>query len=132
MKKRIRRYYFIQLLVGLLFYILILNLMGEINQIDDYAKAKLFVLSIIGCLMYTFFNGLIHLFNFSYLKKQSNFLAFYIPIFIWCIPFVVTMAETISSSNPKISDWLFNLIWIQPMLYNLLLKKAVVNSIRNQ
>lgn len=132
MKKRIRRYYFIQLLVGLLFYILILNLMGAINQIDDYSKGRLFVLSIIGCLMYTFFNGLIHLFNFSYLKKQSNFLAFYIPIFIWCIPLTATVAETFHSNNPKISDWLFNLIWIQPILYNLLLKKAVLNAIRNQ
>ncbi|MGV6831410.1 MAG: hypothetical protein ACWA5P_07610 [bacterium] len=99
--------------------------MGKLNQIDAYGQGRLFLLSIVGGLMYTVFNALIHLLNFTYSKRRNAFLAFFFPILCWMVPLLYCVFDNITNDNNLVSDWLFNLIWITPMIYNLILKKNV-------
>ncbi len=128
MIKLIARYFIIQLLFGLFFYLLILNIAGYINQIDDFSKGRLFVLSIIGGLIFTFFNALINALNFTFIKFQNTFLAFYLPVLIWLVPLIISFTENINNTHTKITDWLFVLILVEPIAYNLILKKVINTS----
>ncbi|WP_123776037.1 hypothetical protein [Brumimicrobium aurantiacum] len=124
MTKLIKRYYLTQLIVGLVFTVLLINLMGILNQIDDYSKGRLLIMSIVGGLLYTLLNGLINALNFSYPKRQNNSIAFYLPILIWTIPLIIAISEMVESRGTKITDWLLILIWVEPMIYNLIIKKS--------
>ena len=125
MIKLITRYFIIQLLFGLFFYLLILNIAGHINQIDDFSKGRLFVLSIVGGFIFTFFNALINALNFTFIKFQNTFLAFYLPVLIWLVPLIISFTENINNIHTKITDWLFVLIFVEPIVYNLILKKVI-------
>ena len=132
MTKLIKKYYVTQLIVGLVFTVLLINLMGILNQIDDYSKGRLLIMSIVGGLLYSLLNGLINALNFSYSKRQNDLLAFYLPILIWTIPLIIATSETVESNGTKISDWLLILIWIEPIVYNLIIKKAAANKVYSQ
>lgn len=101
--------------------------MGMLNEIDDYSKGRLLILSIVGGFLYSLLNGLINALNFSYLKRRNNLLAFYLPILIWTIPLIIAISEMVESNGAKITDWLLILIWIEPIAYNLIIKKAAAN-----
>lgn len=127
MTKQVKKYYITQLVVGLVFTTLLINLMGMLNEIDDYSKGRLLILSIVGGFLYSLLNGLINALNFSYLKRRNNLLAFYLPILIWTIPLIIAISEMVESNGAKITDWLLILIWIEPIAYNLIIKKAAAN-----
>jgi len=103
--------------------------MGILNQIDDFSKGRLLIMSFVGGFIYSLLNGLINALNFSYLKRQNNLIAFYLPILIWTIPLTIAISETVESRGTKISDWLLILIWVEPILYNLIIKKAATNNV---
>lgn len=132
MTKLIKKYYITQLIVGPIFTVLLINLMGILNQIDDYSKGRLLITSIAGGLLYSLLNGLINALNFSYSKRQNDLLAFYLPILIWTIPLIIAISETVESNGAKITDWLLILIWIEPIVYNLIIKKAAANKVYSQ
>ncbi len=132
MTNLIKKYYITQLIVGLIFTVLLINLKGILNLIDDYSKGRLLLMSIVGGLLYSLLNGLINALNFSYSKRQNDLLAFYLPILIWTIPLIIAISETIESNETKITDWLLILIWIEPIIYNLIIKKVAVNKVYSQ
>ena len=123
----IRKYYIIQLIIGFTLTVFIINISGSINLIDDYSKGQLLVLSIVGGFLYTLLNGSINALNFTYGRKKNPVVAFYLPILLWFIILTIDSIEIVQSGS-KTTDWLFVLIWIEPILYNLLVYKAVANK----
>ena len=123
MKQQLKKYYLVQLLAGFVFTILIVNLGGLSNQIDDYSQGRLLILSIVGGLLYTLLNALVNSVNFSYPKKRSKLLAFYLPMVIWLLPLALSWPGLAG----KVGEWLLMLIWIEPIVYNWVACKAIAS-----
>ncbi|NMM47746.1 hypothetical protein [Marinigracilibium pacificum] len=124
MKNPITKYFIIQLIIGFTLTIISINLTGVINDLDDYSKGRLLLLSFVGGLLFTLFNGIINSLNFTYPKYHNKLIAFYLPVMIWLIPLIFIISDLIIKNDSKHSDWLLILIWIEPILYNLILSRS--------
>ena len=127
MNKTIRKYYLIQLGISFLICVTIVNMIGLKNEIDEYSRGQLILLSIVGSLIFLILNALINSLNFTFNRKKNEFIAFYLPILIWCIATAFVIAEL--KKDTFTPDLIMLIIWIEPIVYNLKLKKAAANKI---
>lgn len=119
------KYYLIQLIVvfvAAIFYFVMLSN----NDTTGYLQGRYLMLSAVGVLLVTFVNGIINLFNLAYKYQKNVFLAYYIPICIWCI-LMITMYISLCKSHCSIENYVITLMFLEPILYNILAKKAVHN-----
>ena len=102
-------------------------MIGLKNEIDEYSRGQLILLSIVGSLIFLILNALINSLNFTFNRKKNEFIAFYLPILIWCIATAFVIAEL--KKDTFTPDLIMLIIWIEPIVYNLKLKKAAANKI---
>lgn len=125
----IKKYYLYQLGISFLIALIGVNLLGFINRIDDYSQSRLILLSIIGALIFTTINAIINALNFVYNKSKNITVSFLLPIMIWALLLIFGLTELMESKGFITSDWLILILWIEPILYHLILKKAVGNNV---
>ena len=128
MNKTIRKYYLIQLGISFLICVTTVNMIGLINEIDKYSRGRLILLSMVGALLFLILNALINSLNFTFNRTKNEFMAFYLPILIWCIAIAYVIARL--KEDTFITDLIMLIIWIEPIVYNLKLKKAAANTMQ--
>lgn len=131
MLKEIKKYYFIQLLLSLFLALFILHTIElfEINEKYEHTAEEHFFLIAIVSFIFTLFNGCINALNFSYIRYKNVFLAFYLPIIIWCIPFCVFLGDSLEKPEKLLTiDSLLFLIYLEPIAYNLFLKRRISDA----
>ena len=72
-------------------------------------------------------NAIINCLNFIFNRKKNIFLSFFLPIIIWIIILAFNIMELFDGNGIKIENVIMILILTEPIIYNLILKKAVAN-----
>ena len=81
-----------------------------------------------GTVLYFAMNASINALNFSYRKNKNRLTAFYIPIMIWIVLLLGGIPSIIQNRGYSISDWIAIILFLEPILYNLTLIKAITRS----
>ena len=125
MRKLIRKYYFIQLLIGFILTVSVVQIIGLLNQIDQYSQNRLILLSIVGATLYSFLNAGINALNLTFSRKSDRQVAFVWPITFWTIILIFAIGRLMYIESIQISDVCLIIVWIEPIIYNLILKRQL-------
>ena len=104
-----------------------INILGFLNKIDHYSENRLILLSLVGGAIFMIGNAIINCLNFIFNRKKNIFLSFFLPIIIWIIILAFNIMELFDGNGIKIENVIMILILTEPIIYNLILKKAVAN-----
>jgi uncharacterized membrane protein len=126
--EKIKKYYLIQLGISFLIAVIGINLLGFLNEIDDYSQNRLILLSLIGGAIFMIGNAIINSLNFNFNRNENFFIAFFLPIIIWTILLIFNVMELFEGNEIKIENLIAITVLTEPIIYNLTLKKAVNNN----
>lgn len=119
MKHTIRKYYLFQLVVCFIWCFILINTIGFINNIDKRAASQLILISFVGSLIFSALNGITNALNFTFVRLNDKFIAFYIPIIFWGLPSIYVLVSIFTSQKLQTTDWFLFAIYTEPVLYNL-------------
>ncbi len=126
--EKIKKYYLIQLGISFLIAVIGINLLGFLNEIDDYSQNRLILLSLVGGAIFMIGNAVINSLNFNFNRNENFFTAFFLPIIIWTILLIFNVMELFEVNEIKIENLIAITMLTEPIIYNLTLKKAVTNN----
>ena len=126
--EKIKKYYLIQLGISFLIAVIGINLLGFLNEIDDYSQNRLILLSLVGGAIFMIGNAVINSLNFNFNRNENFFIAFFLPIIIWTILLIFNVMELFEGNEIKIENLIAITVLTEPIIYNLTLKKAVTNN----
>ncbi|MFD1551042.1 hypothetical protein DNU06_04425 [Putridiphycobacter roseus] len=126
MKKSMKKYFIMQIVIGFVLAFFVLGILygGESKRHQD----AVWIIALMGSFVYALLNAVIHLFNFSYVKSQNKLLAFVLPIIVWTIFLNFALYLLAISYGLSASDWSLLIIFIEPIVYNLLLLRLFTKS----
>lgn len=126
--EKIKKYYLIQLGISFLIAVIGINLLGFLNEIDDYSQNRLILLSLVGGAIFMIGNAVINSLNINFNRNENFFIAFFLPIIIWTILLIFNIMELFEGNEIKIENLIAITVLTEPIIYNLTLKKAVTNN----
>lgn len=126
--EKIKTYYLIQLGISFLIAVIGINTLGFLNEIDDYSKGRLILLSLVGGAIFMIGNAVINSLNFNFNRNESFFISFFLPIIIWTTLLIFNILELFEANEIKIENIIAITVLTEPIIYNLTLKKIVTNN----